>query len=112
MTTRGGLLLAWSALGLRLAPGRPGRVLGWQVRRDDPSCVLLGAQSLWGMSAELAFAFHDDKAWFATFGSFDNAAMRSVWSRIAPKHRAKVEWLLETAEHRHRPPEPPTIPPQ
>jgi hypothetical protein len=76
-------------------------VLGWEVRRNSPDLVLLGARSRIGMPAELAFERRHHSLLFATFVRHDNAIARAVWAATEPVHVPIVRRVLERAATRH-----------
>jgi hypothetical protein len=95
---RSALLAGWSALGLRLDPGRSGgSVLGWEVRRSTREFALLGASSRIGLPAELLFKRRRRGLLFATFVQQENPIARTVWAGVEPMHPATVQRLLERA---------------
>jgi hypothetical protein len=97
-STRTSLSRGWSALGLRLGSTQCDRfVLGWEVRRSTPDIALLGASGRLGLSGELLFARQQDTLLFATFVQLENPIARTLWARIAPRHRQVVRDLLEQA---------------
>jgi hypothetical protein len=92
----------WAALGLELAPARSDRfVLGWEVRRNSPDIVLLGAGSRIGMPAELLLERRQRSLLFATFVQHDNVIARAVWDAAEPVHVPVVRQVLEQAGKRH-----------
>ena len=92
------LPLGWRALGLRHGwPGSGDGVLGWEIRESNAGYALLGADSWFGMPAELLFRREPDGLLFATFVEHDNAAVRLLWSRISEHHRNVVRELLRRA---------------
>jgi hypothetical protein len=93
---RARLLSGWSALGLKLERDR-GSVLGWEVRRNTPDAVLLGAGSRIGMPGELLFMREPRGLLFATFVQHDNAVARRVWARVEPTHVRVVRQVLSAA---------------
>jgi hypothetical protein len=95
------LLCGWWALGLKVgSPWAPGRVLGWEMRRNEFDCVLLAAGSRLGLSGELLFQRESQGMLFATFAHLGNPAARAVWSGIETRHRAVVRSLLRHAARR------------
>lgn len=85
----------WRLLGLRLgSPAAGDRVLGWEIRRNEPDVVLLGGESLLGFGAELLFRRQGDSLMFATFVEQRTVASRAVWVWLAPIHRNAVQGLL------------------
>jgi hypothetical protein len=101
VSTRNSLLRGWSALGLRLDSAQSDRtVLGWEVRQSTPDVALLGASGRFGLSGELLFERHQRTLLFATFVQLQNPLARTVWARIAPRHRQVVQDLLEQASKR------------
>jgi hypothetical protein len=101
-STRAMLSRGWASLGLRLGPAQPDRhrVLGWEIRRSSPDIALLGARGRLGLSGELLFRRQDDALLFATFVRLDNPVTRTLWRRIAARHRQIVRDLLEDASRR------------
>jgi hypothetical protein len=94
------LVLGWTALGLRIQPWSSDRVLGWRVKHDDPSFVLLAADSWLGIRGELLFATEPDRLLFATFVQHTNPAARTLWARITGRHQDVVRSLLTHAAER------------
>jgi hypothetical protein len=94
---RARLVAGWTALGLKVIPGRSESILGWQLRRYQPDVVLLGADSRVGMPGELLFAVRPEGLLFATFVHFDAAVTRAVWTGVAPTHVRVVRELLDSA---------------
>ena len=100
-TTRESLIRGWRMIGLRNGPAdAPDRVLGWEIRRNEPDVVLLGARSWIGMAGELLFKREPEGLLFATFISQGNPAARLMWAPIGPNHRRIVADLLERAAAR------------
>jgi hypothetical protein len=98
---RSTLLSGWSAIGLKLGGGRPGRsVLGWKVRRSSPDFVLLAAESRIGMPGQLLFQRRGQTLLFATFVQQQNQIARAVWAGVEPVHVPIVRRLLEHAQRR------------
>jgi hypothetical protein len=92
---------AWFALGLKLGSARSDRtVRGWETRRSTEDFTLFGADSRYGMPAELLFKREDHTLLFATFVQHENAFARALWAAIAPGHRLVVRYLLEQARRR------------
>jgi hypothetical protein len=88
----------WSGLGLRLGPLRSDRfVLGWEVRRNLPESLVLGADSLLGLHGELLFWRQQEVLLFATFLQIDNHVARAVWAGVTPLHLRVVRKVLEQA---------------
>lgn len=88
----------WRSLGLKHGPTRSDEfVLGWEVRRSTPDFALLGADSHFGMPAELLFECRPRALLFATLLQHDNPISRVRWSAIAPFHRQVVRYLLGQA---------------
>jgi hypothetical protein len=101
VTTRGQLLSGWSAIGLKLSPGRSDDfVLGWELRRSTPEFALLGADSRIGMRGELLFQRRQEALLFATFVQQDNPVARMVWAGVEPVHVPVVRRVLEQARMR------------
>ncbi len=99
--TRESLIRGWRMIGLRNGPAdAPDRVLGWEIRRDEPDIVLLGARSWIGMSGELLFKREPEGILFATFISQGNPAAKLLWAPIGPNHRRIVSGLLAKAAAR------------
>ena len=94
LATRARLLSGWTALGLKLAVGRPEAVLGWAVRRNGPDAVLLAADGRLGLAGQLLFRREGDDLRFATFVRLDNRAARLAWGRVEGVHDAVVRSLL------------------
>lgn len=96
--TRESLVRGWRLLGLRNGPAdAPERVLGWEIRRNDPGVLLLGARSWIGMPAELLFKLEPDGLLFATFVRQANPLAKLVWAPVEGPHRRIVAELLERA---------------
>jgi hypothetical protein len=95
--TRAGLVAGWVALGLKVAPGRRDAVLGWAVHRMTHDHVVLGLDSVLGLSAELVFARDQDAWWFGTVLSVRTPAARAAWSAVEPAHVRFVPALLADA---------------
>lgn len=92
------LLWGWFALGLKLGGSHSdGLVLGWEIRRSTHDFALLGARSRVGMPAELLFKPQPHTLLFATFVQHQNPIARAVWSRVTPRHRQVVPYLLRRA---------------
>jgi hypothetical protein len=92
----------WAAIGLRLGQGTAeGSVLGWEIRRDTPESILLGAESRIGMPGELLFMRHGEELLFATFVAHDNLVARAVWTGVEPVHGPFVRRLLADAVRRN-----------
>ena len=101
LTVRAKLLCSWWALGLKVgSPWSARRVLGWQIRREDYDCVLLGAGSAFGLSGELLFEREPEGMLLATFVRLDNPVAAAVWARTEARHRAVVRSLLRHAARR------------
>jgi hypothetical protein len=101
---RTGLLAGWTALGLRLDLRRPDAALGWPVRQSTPGAVLLGADSLLGIRAELLFTREPDALRFATLVQLDSRAARTAWVGVERVHVPTVLAVLEGAAKRLRRP--------
>jgi hypothetical protein len=104
ITVRRTLQSGWTGIGLKLA-GKPSDrfVLGWEIRRNVPELVLLGADSRIGMSGELLFKREQDTLLFATFVQHDNHAARALWAGVEPVHVPVVRRVLEHASRRCNP---------
>ena len=96
------LLSGWAAIGLKVASGSEGSVLGWDVRRSVPDHVLLGADSRIGMPGELLLKKEDGALLFATFVSQRNVFARAVWAVTEPVHVRVVRDILSQAGERLR----------
>ncbi len=93
----------WIMLGLRLAaPGSPGHILGWEIRKNTADFILLGARSRVGMPAELLIKRQGDAVLFDTFVQQQNPRARAVWAGIHPTHRLVVPSILEQFDRRVR----------
>ncbi|WP_142392535.1 DUF2867 domain-containing protein [Mycobacterium sp. 3519A] len=99
---RAQLLSGWSAIGLKVAGGSDGSVLGWQVRRSTPEHVLLGADSRIGMPGELLLKKDDGALIFSTLVAQRNLLARAVWAVTEPVHVRVVRDLLAQAAQRLR----------
>jgi Protein of unknown function (DUF2867) len=89
------LVVGWTLLGLRLGARSPGdRILGWRIRRSTPDLVLIGADSLVGLPAELLFLRQPDGLLFATFVQEQSWYARVLWPRVVPSHQRIVRSLL------------------
>jgi hypothetical protein len=98
LPTRQALSKGWFALGLRLGSAHADQfVLGWEIRRNTPDLVLLGANGRLGLSGELLFERQRHRLLFATFVQLDNCVARTAWAGIASHHRRVVQHLLEQA---------------
>jgi hypothetical protein len=87
---------SWSLLGLKLRGQEPGRfLLGWEVRSADPDFVLLGADSLMGMPAELLLTRRQRALLFDTFVQLPRPFGHAIWAVVEPVHRPIVRNLLE-----------------
>jgi hypothetical protein len=101
IAVRARLVSGWTGLGLKLGAPRSGRhVLGWKVRQSSPSVVLLAADSLLGLQAELLFRTEPRGLLFATLIQQNNPAARAVWVRITATHQEVVRSLLDDAARR------------
>jgi hypothetical protein len=101
LAVRARLVSGWVGLGLKLgAPWSADHVLGWRVQRRSPSVVLLAAESLLGLHAELLFRSEPRGLLFATFVQQDNPAARAVWVRVTSTHQQVVRSLLDHAARR------------
>jgi hypothetical protein len=90
--------LVWLALGLKHgSPVAPRCVLGWEIRRDEPTFALLGADSRIGMPAELLVRRQGSRLLFATLIEHQNLAVRAVWAAMTPMHQRVVRQRLEEA---------------
>lgn len=98
---RRSLYSGWSAIGLKVARGHSeDSVLGWTVRRRARDSVVLGADSLVGMPAELLISRQEEALLFCTFVQQDNPVARAMWKGIEPLHVPIVRHLLEQASRR------------
>jgi hypothetical protein len=98
LAVRARLVSGWMGLGLKLGgPSSARRVLGWDVRQSSSSVVLLAADSVVGLQAELLFRAEPRGLLFATLVQQNNSAARAVWVRITPTHQKVVRSLLEDA---------------
>ena len=99
--TRRALHLGWGSLGLELGPEQSeGCVLGWEMRRNVPDEILLGAVSALGLQGELLFQCVPDGLRYATFVRLDTPEARAAWARTEPGHRQIVPKLLREAAQR------------
>lgn len=93
--TRRALQLGWGSLGLQLGPERSDRhVLGWEIRRNLPDEILLGAASPLGLAGELLFQHLPDWLRYATLVRLETPEARILWARTEPAHRQIVPKLL------------------
>jgi hypothetical protein len=98
---RHSLRLGWFTLGLRLGPAdAPGRILGWELRRNTPQVALLGASSRVGMPAEVLFERRGGSLLLATFVRHRNPLTRLLWQAFSAQHRRVVRHLLRQAAAR------------
>lgn len=98
VAVRARLVSGWTGLGLNLAGNSSApRVLGWKVRHNSPNVMLLAADSILGLQAELLFRTEPCGVLFATLIQQNNAAARALWARIIPTHQKVVRSLLEDA---------------
>ena len=98
--TRRTLQLGWGGLGLQLGPERSERyVLGWEIRRNVPDEILLGAASPLGLQGELLFQRLPDGLRYATFVRLETPQARALWARVEAGHRQIVPELLRGAAH-------------
>jgi hypothetical protein len=102
LAVRTQLLSGWSAIGLKVASGSEGAVLGWDVRRSLPDHVLLGADSRIGMPGELLLKKEDGGLLFSTFVAQRNVLARAVWAVTEPVHVRVVSDILSRAGQRLR----------
>jgi hypothetical protein len=101
LAVRARLLSGWIGLGLKLGePWSARHVLGWKVQQSSPSVVLLGAESLLGLQAELLFRTEPRGLLFATLVQQNNPLARTVWVRITSIHQKVVHSLLDHAARR------------
>jgi Protein of unknown function (DUF2867) len=98
LAVRARLVSGWTGLGLNLAgPSSARRVLGWKVQHSSPNVMLLAADSMLGLQAELLFRTEPRGLLFATLIQQNNPAARALWVRITPTHQKIVRSLLEGA---------------
>jgi hypothetical protein len=101
LAVRARLVSGWTGLGLKLGqPWSARRVLGWEVQHSSPSVVLLAAESVLGLQAELLFRTEPRGLLFATLVQQNNPAARAVWARITSMHQKVVRSLLDHAARR------------
>jgi hypothetical protein len=101
LAVRARLVAGWMGLGLKLGePWSARRVLGWKVQQSSPSVVLLAAESLLGLQAELLFRTEPRGLLFATLVQQNNPLARAVWVRITSRHQVVVHSLLDHAARR------------
>jgi hypothetical protein len=101
LAVRARLVSGWMGLGLKLGgPWSARRVLGWKVRQSSPDVMLLAADSVIGLQAELLFRTEPHGLLFATFVQQNNSAARVVWVRITARHQMVVRSLLDHAARR------------
>ncbi len=104
MTVRRTLQTGWTGIGLKLGETPSDRfVLGWEIRRNTPEFVLLGADSRIGMPGELLFKCEQHALLLATFVQHDNQAARARWAGVEPVHVPVVRRVLEQASRRYSP---------
>ncbi len=98
---RAGLVSGWTALGLKLGgPGSARRVLGWKVQQSSPDVMVLAADSVLGLQAELLFRTEPRGLLFATLIQQNNPAARALWARTTARHQMVVRSLLDHAARR------------
>jgi hypothetical protein len=98
-TLRLRLWSAWRMLGFRLgSPFSKRLVLGWKVLQSNPDHVLLGADSLIGMPAQLLVKREQDALLFDTFVQKNNPVAHVVWASIERQH----EWFVPTLMRQFR----------
>ena len=98
LAVRARLVSGWTGLGLNLAgPSSARRVLGWKVQRSSPDVMVLAADSILGLRAELLFRTEPRGLLFATLIQQNNPAARALWARVIPTHERVVRSLLEHA---------------
>lgn len=104
LTVRRTLQSGWTGIGLKLG-GKPADrfVLGWEIRRNTPELVLLGADSWVGMPAELLFKREQHTLLCATLVQHNNQAARLLWAGVEPVHVPVVRRVLEQASRRCSP---------
>ena len=101
LVVRARLVSGWIALGLKLgAPWSARRVLGWRVQQRSPNVVVLAADSLLGLRAELVFRTDPRGLLFATVVQQNNPTARAVWARVTSTHQHVVRSLLSHAARR------------
>jgi hypothetical protein len=101
LAVRTRLVSGWTGLGLNLArPSSSPRILGWRVQHSSPGVMLLAADSILGLQAELLFRTEPCGLLFATLIQQNNATARALWVRITPTHQKVVRSLLEDAARR------------
>jgi hypothetical protein len=101
LAVRARLVSGWMGLGLKLGgPWSPRRVLGWKVQQSSPDVMLLAADSVLGLQAELLFRTEPRGLLFAALIQQNNSAARAVWARITARHQAVVRSLLVHAARR------------
>jgi len=101
LAVRARLVSGWMGLGLKLGgPWSARRVLGWKVQQSSPDAMLLAADSVLGLQAELLFRTEPRGLLFATLIQQNNSAARAVWVRITARHQAVVRSLLVHAARR------------
>lgn len=101
LAVRARLVSGWMGLGLKLGgPWSERRVLGWKVQQSSPEVMLLAADSVLGLEAELLFRTEPRGLLFATLIQQNNSAARAVWVRITARHQAVVRSLLDHAARR------------
>ena len=101
LAVRARLVSGWIGLGLKLGgPWSARRVLGWKVQQSSPHAMLLAADSVLGLQAELLLRTEPRGLLFATLIQQNNSAARAVWVRITARHQAVVRSLLDHAARR------------
>jgi hypothetical protein len=98
---RARLVSGWLGLGLKLAePWSARQVLGWKVQHSSPDVMLLAADSILGLQAELLFRAEPRGLLFATLVQQNNPAARALWVRVTSTHQKVVRSLLAHAVRR------------
>ena len=105
LAVRARLVSGWMGLGLKLGgPRSAHHVLGWKVQQSSPSVLLLAAESMLGLEAELLFRTEPRGLLFATFVQQNNPAARAIWARMTSTHQRVVHSLLDHAARREETP--------
>lgn len=93
--------VVWRVLGLRLGLLPSGdRIVGWHIRDEQSSHVLLYADSWIGMPAEVLVRRVGSELTMVTFVEQRTALARAMWAKATPVHRVAVPGLLRRVARR------------